>query len=102
MGLLNITAASQRSVRHIGEVFIVIQKSYWNQGLGQILLEEGVEWARSTGILRKLVLTVQVRNKRAVHVYQKLGFDIEGCQARGAYSVEGEFLDVYLMGKLID
>ena len=102
VGLLNITAAPQRSVRHIGEVFIVIQKSYWNQGLGQILLEEGVEWARSTGILRKLVLTVQVRNKRAVHVYQKLGFDIEGCQDRGAYSAEGEFLDVYLMGKLID
>lgn len=46
VGLLNITAAPQRSVRHIGEVFIVIQKSYWNQGLGQILLEEGVEWAR--------------------------------------------------------
>ncbi len=100
--LLNITAASQRSVRHIGDVFIVVQKAYWNQGLGQILLEEGIEWAHSTGVLRKLVLNVQVRNKRAVHLYKKLGFEIEGCQARGACSAEGEFLDVYLMGKLID
>ena len=33
---------------------------------------------------------------------KKLGFEIEGCQARGACSDEGEFLDVYLMGKLID
>ena len=100
--LLNITAASQRSIRHIGDVFIVVQKAYWNQGLGQILLEEGIEWAHSTGVLRKLVLNVQVRNERAVHLYKKLGFEIEGCQARGACSAEGEFLDVYLMGKLID
>ena len=100
--LLNITAASQRSVRHIGDVFIVVRKAYWNQGLGQILLEEGIEWAHSTGVLRKLVLNVQVRNERAVHLYKKLGFEIEGCQARGACSAEGEFLDVYLMGKLID
>ena len=95
--LLNITAASQRSIRHIGDVFIVVQKAYWNQGLGQILLEEGIEWAHSTGVLRKLVF-----NERAVHLYKKLGFEIEGCQARGACSAEGEFLDVYLMGKLID
>ena len=37
-----------------------------------------------------------------IHLYKKLGFEIEGCQARGACSAEGEFLDVYLMGKLID
>ncbi len=66
------------------------------------MLEEGIEWAHSTGVLRKLVLNVQVRNERAVHLYKKLGFEIEGCQARGACSAEGEFLDVYLMGKLID
>ena len=68
--LLNITAASQRSIRHIGDVFIVVRKAYWNQGLGQILLEEGIEWAHSTGVLRKLVLNVQVRNERAVHLYK--------------------------------
>ncbi len=41
------------------------------------------------GVLRKLVLNVQVRNERAVHLYKKLGFEIEGCQARGACSAEG-------------
>ena len=57
-------------IQHIGDVFIVVQKAYWNQGLGQILLEEGLEWAHSTGLLRKLVLNVQVRNERAVHLYK--------------------------------
>jgi len=34
--------------------------------------------------------------------YKELGFEIEGLQKRGAYLREGIFLDVYLMGKLID
>ena len=38
----------------------------------------------------------------AVHLYQKHGFVIEGRQERGAYIEEGKFIDVYLMGKLID
>ena len=83
-GLINITAD-----RHA-------------QGLGRILMEEAIDWASQSGVIRKLALSVQVRNERAVHLYQSLGFEIEGLQKRGAYLDEGKFLDVYLMGKLID
>ena len=31
VALLNITAASKRSTQHIGDVFIVVQKAYWNR-----------------------------------------------------------------------
>ena len=89
-------------IRHIGQVFIVVKKAFWNQGLGRILLEEAVDWAENGSSLRRLELTVQVRNERAVHLYKELGFEIEGLQKRGAYLREGIFLDVYLMGKLID
>ncbi|WP_161944288.1 GNAT family N-acetyltransferase, partial [Streptococcus suis] len=44
---------------------------------------------------------VQVRNQAAVHLYQKLGFNIEGTQIRGARTDKGEWLDLYYMGKLI-
>ena len=101
-GLVNITADQRKRVRHIGDLFIVIGKKYWNNGLGSLLLEEVVEWAQASGILRRLQLTVQTRNQAAVHLYQKHGFIIEGRQERGAYIEEGNFIDVYLMGKLID
>ena len=101
-GLVNITADQRKRVRHIGDLFIVIGKKYWNNGLGSLLLEEVVEWAQASGILRRLQLTVQTRNQAAVHLYQKNGFVIEGRQERGAYIGEGEFIDVYLMGRLID
>ena len=101
-GIVNITADQRKRVRHIGDLFIVIGKKYWNNGLGSLLLEEAVEWAQASGILRRLQLTVQTRNLAAVHLYQKHGFAIEGRQERGAYIEEGEFIDVYLMGRLID
>ena len=56
----------------------------------------------ASGILRRLQLTVQTRNQGAVHLYQQHGFVIEGRQERGAYIEEGKFIDVYLMGRLID
>ena len=101
-GLVNITADQRKRVRHIGDLFIVIGQKYWNNGLGSLLLEEVVEWAQASGILRRLQLTVQTRNQAAVHLYQKHGFVIEGRQERGAYIEERKFIDVYLMGKLID
>ncbi|MQQ27516.1 GNAT family N-acetyltransferase [Streptococcus mitis] len=101
-GIVNITADQRKRVRHIGDLFIVIGKIYWNNGLGSLLLEEVIEWAQASGILRRLQLTVQTRNKAAVRLYQKYGFVIEGRQERGTYIEEGKFIDVYLMGKLID
>ena len=70
-GIVNITADQRKRVRHIGDLFIVIGKKYWNNGLGSLLLEEVVEWAQASGILRRLQLTVQTRNQAAVHLYQK-------------------------------
>ena len=93
-GIVNITADQRKRVRHIGDLFIVIGKKYWNNGLGSLLLEEVVEWAQASGILRRLQLTVQTRNQAAVHLYQKNGFVIEGRQDRGAYIEEGKFIDV--------
>ena len=47
-GLVNITADQRKRVRHIGDLFIVIGKKYWNNGLGSLLLEEVIEWAQAS------------------------------------------------------
>ncbi|MDO4667114.1 MAG: GNAT family N-acetyltransferase [Streptococcus sp.] len=101
-GVVSITADFHERIRHIGQLFMVVKKEFWGYGLGRILLEEALNWAQDSGVLRRLELTVQVRNQRAVRLYSSLGFEIEATQKRGAYLTEGEFLDVYSMSKLID
>ncbi|MTB63656.1 GNAT family N-acetyltransferase [Streptococcus sp. zg-86] len=102
IGAVTVRASKQYRISHIGNVFIALRKDYWGHGIGRILLEEVIEWAKSYGIIKRLELTVQARNERAVALYQKVGFEIEGTQKWGARTDEGEWLDLYYMGKLID
>lgn len=102
LGLLNIDADFRAQTRHIGDLFVVVDKRYWGYGIGQTLMELALDWAVETEEIARLELTVQARNDKAIHIYQKYGFEIEGLKKRGARLKNGEFTDVYLMGKLID
>ena len=102
IGVCNVTSNQDTKTSHIGDVFIAVAKPYWGIGIGQFLMGTMIDWAVNTPAIRRLELTVQARNERAVHLYQKFGFDIEGTKKRGARTKNGEFLDVYLMAKLID
>ncbi|MBO0422621.1 GNAT family N-acetyltransferase [Enterococcus plantarum] len=102
IGTASIKASSKKRIEHIGEIGISILKDYWGFGLGTLMMEELIEWAKESGVIRRLELTVQHRNQRAVHVYEKIGFKTETIMARGAKTDEDEFLDVHLMSRMID
>ena len=99
IGVCNVTSDQDTKTSHIGDVFIAVAKPYWGNGVGQFLMETMIDWADHTPEIRRLELTVQARNERAVHLYQKFGFDIEGTKKRGARTKNGEFLDVYQIGR---
>ncbi|MHC5247717.1 GNAT family N-acetyltransferase [Enterococcus sp. LJL90] len=102
VGLASIHSDSSPKTAHIGEIGISILKEFCGMGLGTALLEELIFWAQETEITRRLELTVQARNQRAVNLYQNFGFQREAVMERGAVTVEGTFLDVWLMSKMID
>jgi len=102
IGLATVTGADDESVQHIGEVGISVLKEFWGLGLGSILLEEVIDWARHSGIIRRLELSVQERNERAVRLYRKLGFTTECVIPRGMQTADGRFLNVAFMSLLID
>lgn len=101
-GVLNVSSTSSPQTNHIGDIFIAVQEKYWGYDLGSLLMEVALDWACHTPVIRRLELTVQARNSRAVHLYEKFGFKIEATKERGAKTKDGEFLDVYLMSRLID
>lgn len=102
IGLVSVKGEDCDSIAHIGDVGVSVLKDYWGMGLGQLLLEEVVLWAQEMEVLHRLELRVQARNERAVHLYKKLGFEIEATLKRGALSSEGDFLDVYMMSLMIN
>lgn len=78
---------------------VIGDKNLWGHGYGneatKLILEYGFKHLK----LHRIQLMVLDFNKRAQHLYKKLGFVVEGIQ-REARLVNGEWHDVILMGIL--
>ncbi|GLV55519.1 N-acetyltransferase [Dictyobacter sp. S3.2.2.5] len=88
----------QRNRRRLSLVVGLLQ-AFVGRGIGTQLFITMEDWARQNGILR-LELTVMIHNKAAVALYQKRGFVIEGTM-RQTMLIEGNYIDEYMMAKLL-
>jgi ribosomal protein S18 acetylase RimI-like enzyme len=83
--------------RHKAEFGIAVHDDYQGRGLGTILTQHMIEIARSRGI-KKVTLSVVTVNRRAVDLYRRLGFSIEGKLEREHFNyVTGEYGADYRM-----
>jgi RimJ/RimL family protein N-acetyltransferase len=96
IGVLNCLAGKRRCVRHAATLGISIRQARCGQGIGCALMQAAINWARSTGILRRIELQVFTENHRAVRLYEKLGFVKEGHRRASAIK-GGKPLDDYIM-----
>ncbi len=101
VGTLTYTGWRLKRMRHTGRFGMSIRKTHWNQGIGGILLDAMIAWARSNGVTRKIGLEVQHVNERAIALYQTRGFVPEGRLHR-EMRIEGEWVDVILMSLWLD
>lgn len=85
---------------HELRIVIGIREEYTGQGIGTRLFTALETWARTTGV-RRLHLTVETDNARALALYHKMGFAIEGHIPR-AVQIEGRWVDDYVMAKRLD
>ncbi len=86
--------------RHIANVVIGILEEYCNKGIGYALFQEIFNWAKISNI-KKLELTVITENKRAVSLYNKLGFETEGIRKKSTF-INGKYFDDFYMAKIIE
>jgi ribosomal protein S18 acetylase RimI-like enzyme len=68
---------SGESRKHRAEFDVIVHDDYQDRGLGTALTRHMLDVAREKG-LKKVFLKTNTDNERAIHVYEKLGFKIEG------------------------
>lgn len=85
--------------RHSAYIVTGILQQYAGQGLGTQFFKALDEWAAAHK-LHRLELTVMSHNERAVHLYQKMGFVIEGVK-KDSLLVNGRHVDEYYMAKIL-
>lgn len=86
--------------RHRAELGISVQQAYWRQGLGRRMMELLEAWAKTHGV-EKLSLEVDTQNTRAIGLYLRQGFTVEGTLRHAAKLADGSYRDYYAMAKFL-
>ena len=101
VGCLGFTGGDRPKLRHTGELGCSVLKKYWGLGLGSALIESLIDWARLSGIIRKINLKVRPDNERAIKLYKHFGFVREGLISRESF-FDSRFYSNIVMGLQID
>jgi len=99
VGVLDFLGGRHEQREHTGELGVSVARSWRRQGIGSALIGELERWAKSHGI-KRIELHVFSNNNPAIALYEKLGFVLEGRRV-GAVEVDGSYIDVLQMGKVI-
>jgi RimJ/RimL family protein N-acetyltransferase len=96
-GILFFSAGSRSRTRHTGELGTSVLNQYWNMGIFSALWDSFLEWCHDGGIIKKINLRVRTDNQRAIKIYKRIGFAIEGTIKKEMF-LGGKYYDNYWMG----
>ncbi|WP_375566957.1 GNAT family N-acetyltransferase [Bacillus pumilus] len=77
---------------------IVIQKDAWGYHIGKELLAASIDWADQQGI-QKMSLHVLETNQKAIRLYERHGFLIEGVLKNDKRLADGLYYNTVVMGR---
>jgi len=99
VGTLTCGGGTLIADRHNTALGIYVAKAYRDGGIGGALMVQAMAWAENSAVVSRVELEVYAANARAIHLYEKHGFEIEG-RKRGLYMRNGEAMDMLLMARL--
>jgi RimJ/RimL family protein N-acetyltransferase len=100
VGVLIALGDARQRLRHSAALIVAVRQAYAGQGIATRLFAAAEAWARGRG-LHRLYLQVQANNHRAVALYHRWGFTVEGFH-RHAVRLDGAWVDDYTMAKLLE
>jgi hypothetical protein len=97
-----VSEISKRSgyEKHVGVIGIAIRNEFRDLGIGTEMMKTLVKQAQEIG-LKVLMLTAFASNKRAIRVYEKVGFVQTGRVPKKHFK-EGKYIDEIIMTKLLE
>lgn len=90
---------SLKRARHYGNIGISVLKEYWGNNIASKLIDRLIEWAKENKI-RKINLEVFENNERAIKLYERKGFKLEGTIEMARY-VNGEYKNLLIYGLIV-
>jgi hypothetical protein len=102
IGVMTLNASDTRMQHHRhSELGIKIVPEHQNLGYGTEAIQWALRWGFLQANLHRIEITGFEYNKRALELYQRLGFKVEG-RRREHLWFEGRYWDFIIMGMLKD
>lgn len=98
VGMAGIHLLKSARQRHSAFLGMMVRTEYQGQGIGKKLLENILDLADNWLMLVRIELDVTSDNERAIHLYNSLGFEVEG---RKKFSIvkDGKYADLIMMAR---
>jgi GNAT superfamily N-acetyltransferase len=101
VGVLICNGGSRQATRHAVTLGGMSVAQEWRRrGIGSQLMACAIEWARGTGIVTRMELSVFEPNKAAIQLYRSFGFAVEAQRRKAVYR-NGQYLDDWIMALLL-
>lgn len=101
VGVLDFSNGHRQRIAHTGEFGLSVEKGARGQGIGLLLMQGLIEWATQNPTIEKIGLYVHGNNDRAIALYKKMGFEIEGLRRRELKYGEGQYVDTIIMSRFV-
>lgn len=100
IGIVMLKRYSNNRKKHVGVIGLMVDRNYQGRGIGNLLLERIINIADNKLGIKRLELNVFVDNERAIKLYEKHGFKVEGIQKYAAIK-NNNYSDELMMARVI-
>lgn len=101
VGNLGLTRLTRARRSHVGEIGMAVRDDWQGKGVGSALLQAAIDLTDKWLALRRLELRVYADNERAIALYRKFGFEVEG--RHRLYAVrDGAYVDSLSMARIVE
>ncbi|BCC53268.1 TPA: N-acetyltransferase family protein [Bacillus cereus] len=100
VGFSRCEGANLKRLSHKVEFGVCILKEFWGYGMGKRLLQQSIHWADENEI-KRISLQVLETNEKAIQLYKKLGFEVEGILKNDKRLSDGKYYNTVVMGRCI-
>lgn len=100
IGFSRCAGSDLKRLSHQVEFGVGVLKDYWGYRVGKELLQQSIHWAERNGIL-KINLRVLETNEKAMDMYKRFGFEVEGELKKDKRLSDGRYYSTLLMARFI-
>ncbi|MFX1567319.1 MAG: GNAT family N-acetyltransferase [Promethearchaeota archaeon] len=101
IGQCEVLNSDWDAAEHVGVLGIVVRNKYRNLTIGRNLIDFAIRESKILNNKKKIILSSFSSNKRAIHLFKKLGFEVVGIRKK-QFLMDSNYIDEVLMELWID